>query len=166
LRRSPSKIEPGPEGTQPLSYPLLVQPVLDRHCVRCHDGGLVGATGPQTHNSAFGSPMHASPVLTGEPVNTFTQSYESLRPYVRWYEWGGKSIREIGTQPGHSGADESRLLKIVQDATHKQHVQLLEEDYLRLCLWLDANVPFYGTYEKEAQAAQQAGRVVPPPEVQ
>ena len=34
----PSHIEPGPEGTQPLSYPLLVQPVLDRHCVRCHDG--------------------------------------------------------------------------------------------------------------------------------
>jgi len=26
--------------------------------------GAVGATGPQTHNSAFGSPMHASPVLS------------------------------------------------------------------------------------------------------
>jgi hypothetical protein len=152
LRRSPSKIEPGPEGTQPLSYPLLVQPVLNRHCVRCHDG-------------ADGT-LKAAPVLTGEPVNTFTRSYESLRPYVRWYEWGGQSIREIGTQPGHSGADESRLLKIVQDATHKQHVQLPREDYLRLCLWLDANAPFYGTYEKEAQAAQQAGRSVPPPEVQ
>ncbi len=110
--------------------------------------------------------LKAAPVLTGEPVNTFTRSYESLRPYVRWYEWGGKSIREIGTQPGHSGADESRLLKVVQDATHKQHVQLPQEDYLRLCLWLDANVPFYGTYEKEAQVAQQAGRIVPPPEVQ
>ena len=29
-----------------------------------------------------------------------------------------------------------------------------------------ANVPFYGTYEKEAEVAQQAGRTVPPPEVQ
>ncbi len=29
----PSSIEPGPQGTQPMSYPLLVQPVLDRHCV-------------------------------------------------------------------------------------------------------------------------------------
>ncbi len=156
LRRPPSKIEPGPQGTQPLSYPLLVQPVLDRHCVRCHDGRRGDACVART----------TAPVLTGEPVNTFTRSYESLRPYVRWYEWGGKSIREIGTQPGHSGADESRLLQVLQDATHKQQVQLPQDDYLRLCLWLDANVPFYGTYEKEAQVAQQAGHLVPPPEVQ
>ncbi len=156
LRRPPSKIEPGPQGTRPLSYPLLVQPVLDRHCVRCHDGRRGEACLART----------APPALTGESGNAFTKSYESLRPYVRWYEWGGKSIREIGTQPGHSGADESRLLQVLRDTTHQQQVQLPQEDYLRLCLWLDANVPFYGTYEKEAQIAQQAGRVVPPPELQ
>jgi hypothetical protein len=152
LRRPPSRMEPGPQGTQPMSYPLLVQPVLDRHCVRCHDG----ANGDGK----------AAPVLTAEPVKTFTRSYESLRPYVRWYEWGDKSIREIGTQPGHMGADESRLLKVVKDATHAAHVQLPPEDYLRLCLWLDGNAPFYGTYDTEAQLAQQAGRIVPPPMVQ
>jgi hypothetical protein len=152
LRRPPSDIEPGPTGTQPLSYPLLVQPVLDRRCVSCH-------------REAAGD-RQAAPCLTGEPANTFTRSYESLRPYVRWYEWGNKSIREIGTQPGHGGADESRLLKILQDPNHAEQVPLPPEDYLRLCLWLDANVPFYGVYEKEAQLAQQAGRTVPPPEVQ
>jgi hypothetical protein len=135
-----------------MSYPLLVQPVLDRHCVRCHDGS----------EGELRSPL----VLTGEPVNTFTRSYESLRAYVRWYEWGGASIREIGTRPGHIGADESRLLKIIEDTTHVKHVRLPEDDYLRLCIWLDANVPFYGTYEKEAQVAQQAGRHVPPPALQ
>jgi hypothetical protein len=152
LRRSPSTIAPGPDGTRPMSYPLLVQPVLDRHCVKCHDGSK--------------GPGKAAPVLTGEPMDTFTGSYESLRPYVRWYEWGGNSIQEIGTRPGHIGADESRLLKILGDSTHARHVKLPQEDYLRLCLWLDANVPFYGTYEKKAQAAQQAGRVVPPPALQ
>ncbi len=152
LRRAPSTITPGPAGTQPMSYPLLVQPVLDRHCVGCHDGS-------EGENKA-------APVLTAEPVKTFTRSYESLRPHVRWYEWGGASIREIGTHPGHIGADESRLLKIIEDATHARHVKLPEEDYLRLCLWLDANAPFYGTYEKEAQVAQQAGHSVPPPAVQ
>ena len=39
MQRPASKIEPGPEGTMPFSYPLLVQGVLDRNCVRCHDGG-------------------------------------------------------------------------------------------------------------------------------
>jgi hypothetical protein len=148
LERSPSRIEPGPDGTRPMSYPLLVQPVLDRHCVRCHDGSK------------------SRPALTSEPTDTFTKSYESLRKYVRWYEWGDESIQEIGTRPGHSGADESRLLAILNDATHARQVELPPEDCLHLCIWLDANAPFYGTYEKNAQVAQKAGQAVAPPPVQ
>ena len=33
-----SEIEPGPWGGRPFSYVEVVQPVLDRHCVRCHGG--------------------------------------------------------------------------------------------------------------------------------
>jgi hypothetical protein len=135
-----------------MSYPLLVQPVLDRHCVQCHD------------NSA--GENKAQPILTGEPAGTFSRSYESLRPYVRWYEWGGNSIQEIGTRPGHIGADESQLLRILKNATHAEHVALPDDDYLRLCIWLDGNAPFYGTYEQEAQIAQQAGHAAPPPTIQ
>lgn len=152
LRRPPSQIERGPLGTQPMSYPLLVQPVLDRHCALCHDGGTGEGKVP--------------PILTGEPAGTFSRSYENLRPYARWYEWGGSSIQEIGTRPGHIGADESRLLRILKDATHAEHVDLPQDDYLRLCIWLDANAPFYGTYEKEAQVAQRDGQAIPPPAVQ
>ncbi|MEN6428108.1 MAG: hypothetical protein ABFE13_22395 [Phycisphaerales bacterium] len=152
LRRTPSTIEPGPQGTHPWSYPILVQPVLDRHCARCHDGSQ--------------GDLKAPPVLTADAAGTFTRSYEELKPYVRWYEWGGQSIREIGTEPGQIGADESRLLKILADKTHAEQVKLSPEDYERLCIWLDGNAPFYGTYEKEAQVAQQAGHAVPPPSVQ
>ena len=152
LRRRPSRIEPGPEGTRPLSFPLLVQPVLDRHCVECHDGSAGERKSPL--------------VLTSEPAGAFSRSYESLKPYVRWYEWGGASIHEIGTRPGQIGADESRLLRILDDEHHAEHVTLPPHDKLRLCLWLDANAPFYGTYEKEAQIAQKAGHAVPPPRLQ
>lgn len=152
LRHAPSAIEPGPTGTRPWSYPILVQSVLERHCVRCHDGSQ--------------GEWKAEPVLTAEPADTFSRSYESLKPYVRWYEWGGKSIREIGTAPGRIGADESPLLKILADKTHAEHVKLPSEDYERLCIWLDGNVPFYGTYEEQSQVAQQAGRSVSPPAVQ
>jgi len=154
LRRRPSRIEPGPEGTRPLSYPLLVQPVLEEHCIRCHDG----SAGERKSKSPL--------VLTGEPAGTFSRSYESLKPYVRWYEWGGASIHEIGTRPGQSGADESGLLRILDDELHAEHVMLPPHDKLRLCIWLDANAPFYGTYDKETQIAQKAGRAVPPPKLQ
>ncbi len=152
LKRPPSEIEPGPDGTRPFSYPRLVQPVLDRHCVRCHDG----QTGDRK------SPL----LLTGVPAGTFSQSYESLKPYVRWYEWGGNTITEVVTRPGRIGADESPLLNVLQDRTHAQHVALPQEDRLRVYIWLDGNAPFYGVYEEAQQVAQQSGQAVPPPSIQ
>lgn len=152
MQRPPSKIEPGPDGTVPLGYPRLVQGVLDRHCVRCHDG----KTGEGKSRL----------VLTGEAAGTFSKSYESLRPYVKWYEWGGASITQLVTRPGHIGADESPLIKVLADSTHAEHVKLSAEDQRRLYIWLDGNAPFYGTYEKARQLAQKAGKAVSPPLIQ
>ena len=152
LQRPASKIEPGPDGTMPFSYPLLVQSVLDKNCVRCHDGS----------EGQGKSPLD----LCGEAAGTFSKSYQNLRPYVKWYEWGGASITQEVSRPGRIGADESRLMKVLADATHKEHVNLTAEDLRRLYIWLDGNVPFYGTYGKEQQLAQKAGKVVAPPILQ
>jgi len=150
--RGPSMIEPGPEGTRPFCYPRLVQPVLDRHCVACHDG----TKGNDKSDL----------VLTGEPDGQFTRSYNNLKPYLRWYEWGGASITGAVTRPGRIGADESRLTKILADATHAPKLNLPAEDRQRLYIWLDGNVPFYGTYDKAEQQRQQSGQAVAVPSVQ
>ena len=152
LKRPPSKIKPGPDGTRPFSYIRLVQPVLDKHCVQCHDGKA--------------GDIKSGLVLTGEPTETFNKSYESLRPYVRWYEWGGSSITQIVTRPGRIGADESPLLKILEDPTHSENVNLEKEERERLYIWLDGNVPFYGTYDEQQQLAQKNGQAIPPPRIQ
>jgi len=152
LKGAPAALTPGPDGTRPWSYPRLVQPVLDRHCVRCHDG----TEGPEK----------SPPVLTGDPAGTFSRSYEGLRPFVRWYEWGSKTIRPITTKPGQMGADESPLTKILDDPTHAEHVDLADEDRCRIYIWLDGNAAFYGTYREQAQYAQRNGQAVPPPRVQ
>lgn len=151
-QRPPSTILPGPDGTFPMSYPRLVQPVLDRHCVRCHDGS--------------GGPAKSAIVLSGEPTGMFTQSYENLRPYVRWHEWGGKSITQTVTRPGRCGADESPLTSVLVDADHRPHLDLPPADRRRIYIWLDANAPFYGTYQKNAQDKQRAGLAVRPPRLQ
>ncbi len=144
--RPPSRIRPGPDGAAPFSYPRLVQPVLDRNCVRCHD--------------AEGK---AKPSLTAEPAGTFTRSYVNLKPYLNWLAWGkGPDM----TKPGQAGADTSRLTRVLEDANHKEAARLDGEDRRRLLIWLDGNVPFYGTYGAEEQAAQREGRAVPPPRVQ
>ena len=139
-------------GEQETFFESKIRPLLSQHCVECHDGNAGERKSPL--------------VLTGEPAGAFSRSYENLKPYVRWYEWGGASIHEIGTRPGQIGADESRLLRILDDEHHAGHVTLPPPDTLRLCLWLDANAPFYGTYDKETQIAQKAGHAVPPPRLQ
>jgi len=152
LMRGPSAIESGPEGTRPFCYPRLVQPVLDRHCLSCHDG----TKGNDKSDL----------VLTGEPAGHFTRSYNNLKPYLRWYEWGGASITGAVTRPGRIGADESRLTKILADATHAPKLNLPREDRDKLYIWLDGNVPFYGTYDKADQQRQKSGQAVPVPSVQ
>lgn len=147
----PARLEPGPEGSLPFSYPLLVQPVLDRACVRCHDG----TSGPG--KSALD--------LTGESAGTFSRSYLNLKPFLRWHEWGGNSISQTATRPTHNGADESPLRAVLDNPTHAP-TGLPDADRRRLYLWLDANVPFYGTYSAPEQLAQRRGQTVPLPAVQ
>jgi hypothetical protein len=152
MRREPSRLKAGPEGTQPFSFPLLVQPILDKNCVECHDGG----TGPNK----------SKVVLTGELAGEFTKSYENLKPFVKWYEWGGASIEPIITRPGKIGSDISPLTKIMSDDVHRPSVKLADDELRRLYIWLDGNVPFYGTYESVTRLAQKNGVSVPPPTLQ
>jgi len=152
MQRGPSAIEPGPDGTAPFSFPRLVQPILDAHCVRCHDGSQ------GVDKSRL--------VLAGELTEQFTRSYESLRPFVKWYEWGGASIEPIVTRPGKIGADASPLTKVLADPLHAEHVTLSDTERRRLYIWLDGNVPFYGTYEVDEQLAQHQGEALPPPALQ
>jgi len=152
LRRGASVIKPGPEGTRPFSYARLVQPVLDARCVRCHDGKA---------EPKKGEGQKPRPVLTGQPAGAFSRSYQSLRPYVRWYEWGRNSISPIVTHPGRIGSDASPLTAILAGDRHRKRVKLTDAQRRRIYIWLDANVPFYGTYESAA-LAQAVGRPARP----
>lgn len=147
--RPPSALQPGPDGSHPFGYPRFIQPVLDRHCVRCHDGSI----GPDK------SPLR----LTGEPApeSPFSVSYENLKPYLRWPSYDAPASR-----PGQAGADLSPLSGILVGEKHGHYVQVPDADLRALYLWLDAQVPFYGTYEEEDLAAQRLARAVPPPPLQ
>lgn len=148
--RPPSRIEPGPEGSMPWSYPLLVQPILDRNCIRCHDGGA-GAFPPE---------------LTSRPDPPFTVSHNQLKPYVRWFEWGEQSIDQVITRPGRMPSDVSPLVAAIQDATHAAEIRLTENDKRALYLWLDGNASFHGVYSEAERLAQIEGRSIPPPALQ
>ncbi|MBM3889692.1 MAG: hypothetical protein FJ388_11275, partial [Verrucomicrobia bacterium] len=107
LLRSPSVITPGPDGSKPLSYPILVQPVLDTHCVRCH-----GADKPA-----------GKIVLTGAPQGRYSASYNALISRVRFSAWGipgdfRVTNSEPLTQPDFFGARGSPLMKLLAAGHH------------------------------------------------
>ena len=144
--RGPSTIEPGPDGSQPFGYPRLVQPLLDRYCTRCHDG----TAGPDKSDLR----------LTGEPTQFFSRSYENLKPFLSW------PPPDQVTRPGQLGADTSPLAAILTDDKHREYVQLPPADLRTFYLWLDAHVPFFGSYEVEDLRAQRLGQAIVPPRLQ
>jgi mono/diheme cytochrome c family protein len=145
--RPPSVIAPGPEGSKPLSYPILVQPVLDKHCVSCHQG-------PEADGGVD---------LTGAPAGDFTASYNALAPLVPYSEWKstpGANFEPM-TQPNLFGARASRLMTLLLEG--HEDVALTDEELERLVTWMDANALFYGTFDPVDQERQQRGELIAGP---
>ena len=151
LGRPPSEIAPGPDGSRPLSYPILVQPVLDRHCARCHGGDK-----PRGGVS-----------LSAAPQGRYTVSYNALAPRVSFPAWGGKpgdfrvTNSEPLTQPDFFGARASPLMTMLLRGHHD--VALAPADIERLVTWMDASALFYGTFDPVDQARQQRGERIAGP---
>lgn len=127
------------------SYAHVVQPVLDEHCVNCHN----------PHDKPNGID------LTGDKTDYFNVSYEVLArrnqdrtgsPHVNWIptyngeEW---NILQIG--PKQWGSPASKLVDLIlsghPDEDGKPRIELDEEGRRRILMWIDLNVPYYGTAE-------------------
>jgi formylglycine-generating enzyme required for sulfatase activity len=125
--RPPSPVEPWRGPPRPFSFRREVQPVLDRHCVRCHDG---------TDPSRPDFRVHGA-----EKFGHFTPSYVALHPYVN--RPGPESDYRV-RPPGEYYAETSELIFRLLKGHHD--VQLSEEDWDRLVTWIDLNVPDLGTW--------------------
>jgi hypothetical protein len=145
LRRGPSKIEPDVDGSNPFNYPRLVQPVLDRHCVGCHQE------------------KKALELAGTLDRNGFTRSYNNLASKYGFYFHVTNGSIKAGvhggsrTLAGRFGAAAAPLLQYLDEEHHG--VKLSAEDFHRITLWLDCNSEFLGAYERaDAQARGEAVR--------
>lgn len=148
LQRAPSVPVPDVEGTSPFSYPRLVQPVLDKHCVSCHD---------KDHKLPLDRQIVDAHLDQWEKRTTKVyRSYDSLIHEYAFWQFGDR----YRTTPGEFGARASKLYKVLNEGHND--VKLTDEELHRITVWLDSMSNFYGVYEKEGGLAQLRGENVQP----
>ncbi len=145
VNECPLDLEPPEWGAGGFSYTDVVQPVLDRHCVRCHNS-LDAPTGVD---------------LTGGRTDYFNVSYETLArdnqgpagsPYVNWIPtYNGQEQNILEVTPKAWGSPRSRLAEIVlsshPDKDGKPRIALRDAERRRILAWIDLNVPYYSSSE-------------------
>lgn len=154
--RPPSVPGPG----RAIHYPTDVQPVWDKHCIRCHSGDK----------------PKAGLDLTGTPTTLFSRSYESLMPERRKQPRRdpgllGPIIGENHPKTGNVhylpakslGSHASVLVAMLshgavqladpKDAERAKKLEqihekarLSPEEMLRLTTWVESNGQYYGSY--------------------
>lgn len=115
--REPSRLAPGPEGSWPLRYDQLVQPVMEKHCVRCHRPDSDDAKAAKLDLTA-------------------AKSYDSLIGYA------DKDLEKLAFEkdrstPGDMPARKSRLMGLLLKEGGHEGVKLDADALNRLFTWMD-----------------------------
>lgn len=166
MKRMPSVPSGTPEGANPFSYPRLVQPILNKHCVACHAEKIAAAkpgekTPPRLDGTVTELPakgwMNKPTSYTASFVSLTTGGY-AFADYGSGRNWN--SPKFYRTIPGEFGARASKLYAMLRGG-HKD-VKLSPEEMNRLIVWLDSVSQFYGVYEKAGGEEQLRGGIALP----
>ena len=134
-RQKPAPIVPWYGPARTFSFMNEVQPVLDRHCIRCHTAESKARGGVpdfMTLEAVKGAPAPGS------------VSYWNLHPYVRR---NGPEGNYLGLAPTEFFADTSELYQLLKKGHHG--VEMPQEDWNRLVTWMDMNAPYLGEWPGE-----------------
>jgi len=151
------------------SFARVVQPVLTANCVRCHDD-------------------KSTLDLSGDRTDYFNVAYENLarrgtqaehggdagggmaafgkNPYTSWIpSFNGCESNILQVQPKSWGSPVSRLAEVVisghPDAKGEKRIVLSAGDRLKILLWIDLDVPFYGTSQSRQPDRRGCRQILP-----
>ncbi len=152
LRHAPRQLQRPPwthDGI--VDFPRVVQPVLDKYCVQCHSGanpdGGYDLSGDKTRffNMAYDNLLGRSRSYRQHDMaqgGMLADEQAKGKPLVHFY-WLLRTPTAVN-QPLWTGSHASRLPEYIEGDHCGRAVA--EEDRRRIYLWIDANVPYYGTY--------------------
>ena len=165
----PVNIKPWYGPARGFDFEREVQPVLDRHCVGCHDGKsrgddqaicdlrserLVKEYGGRQLTKLGAKRLHpeARQALGGTSVR-YTPAYEALVPYIRRVNIEDDVHLLV---PGEYHADTSELIQMLEKGHY--NVRLDREAWDRLITWIDLNGPCHGRWGDVCPVPEGADR--------
>jgi hypothetical protein len=123
-------LDPPPWGTDAFDFQKVVQPVLNAHCVRCHNGHQPGPSDLRGILDKGSVPASYRSLIEGGWVHYFDFTY---------------GMRHFKAEPLSFGTLQSRLWEILADKQH-QEVILDETDMRAIKAWIDLNCPLWPDY--------------------
>ena len=126
LQGEPHRIEPIADVPEVFDFPRDIQPILDKHCQKCHD----------YDNRKGGA------ILTADRSQIYSHSYVTLMSRDGLVSHGKDAYGNIG--PRKIGSSASRLMKKIDGSHHKVKVSDQERKLVRL--WIESGAPYAGTY--------------------
>ncbi len=125
-KRPPDVIRPYQDVPDVLDFPRDIQPMLDRHCVSCHqtdraDGGVI---------------------LTGDRGPMYSHSYFSLTVTNQFAD--GRNQPVSNYPPRALGSGSAPLLDKLEESHYGVKTDAREKRVTRL--WIDSGAPYPGTY--------------------
>ena len=148
MRAGPEALKPFYGPARGFSFEREVQPILDRHCISCHDGSEDGVAS-----------LRADRVTDGRAKRRWSESYLFLTganstgrgdglykgnpdgKLVRWVH--GMSVPSM-LAPYSAGAAKSRLIAMLEEG--HEDVRLSREEMDKIACWIDLVVPYCGDY--------------------
>lgn len=171
--RPAEKLTPPSWGAEHgFSFSRIVQPILDNHCVKCHNGAADAPkpelTGDRTDffNVAYENLARLDSIAATKNTNHWGPNRAKGNPYTSWITtYNGCEANILEIQPKQWGSPVSKLANVVisghPDAKGERKVKLSADEQLRLLMWIDLNVPFYGTSQSLQPDLPGCRRILP-----
>lgn len=172
MKRPPLDLEPPGGSVRGFSFPKDIQPILDRHCTKCHHerGSVVelarGAGPPvlelapeiRSRGDERAFSLLGTAVVDEKAGREWSDAYLVLTQAKRDGVDGpfrgnpdGRMVRWISSQsvptplpPKSAGSVQSPLMDLVVNGHHD--VRLAQEELRTIACWIDLLVPFCGDY--------------------
>jgi len=145
--RPASTLDAPPWGNESIGFPKHIQPILEGHCVKCHDGTKGEDKSFDLRAGSDVAERYIPGVWTASGSGYRThypyQSYWALRPHIKY-----ANMHTYDTPPGSWGSRVSPLMQLLSKG-HKD-VKLSPAEWRLLTAWIDGNIPYLDDYRKFA----------------